>query len=102
MVALIWLCSGLKAATAAFYKPFPGFHDFDDATEHAGAIKIDEMEQLLEFGQWQEACDKAYELIELSLEGLRYLQTWVLLLMHGLKKLLMTLKVMTVYFFMAL
>lgn len=69
------LLSGLKASQAAFYKPFPGFHETDDATEHAGLMKVDEMEQLLEFGEWQEACEKASELITLSLEGLRYLQT---------------------------
>ncbi|KAH8118190.1 PigN-domain-containing protein [Phellopilus nigrolimitatus] len=69
----------LKSSHKVFYKPFPGL-----ATQSVaglpGSGHLLKIDQLVYSQMWEAVCSEAGELIKLSLEGLRYLETYSFLL----------------------
>lgn len=70
------LSQAIKAAHALSYTPFPGLHALS-SDESPGAVEIEELEQSLNAGDWRDTQRKSAELIETTLKGLRYLQTYL-------------------------
>ncbi|KAF2824548.1 GPI ethanolamine phosphate transferase 1 [Ophiobolus disseminans] len=62
----------LKRSTELRYKPFPGLGD----EAHSVGYRVAEIRRAIEAGHVEEAIRQTYELIDLGLEGLRYLQTY--------------------------
>lgn len=62
----------LKKSTELRYKPFPGLGDESHSIEH----RVAEIQKAIDAGNVDDAIRKTYELIDLGLEGLRYLQTY--------------------------
>ncbi|KAF8527215.1 PigN-domain-containing protein [Gautieria morchelliformis] len=65
----------IKAAHSLSYAPFSALHSIAP-DKSPGAVEIEFLEQSLMAGDWQEAQRKSAELIETTLNGLRYLQTY--------------------------
>lgn len=66
----------MKAAHAFSYVPYHGLHSlFTD--EPPGAVEMNDLEQTLIAGDWRETHRKSAKLIETTLKGLRYLQTFL-------------------------
>ena len=67
---------GLKASHKLFFVPFPGLATQD---KHGlpGSGHLLRLEQLLYSEKWTNVRKEAAELIQLSLDGLRYLETYV-------------------------
>lgn len=61
-----------KQSTAIRYKPFPGLGD----KAHSVEQRITKIQAAIDAGKPQEAIAQIYELIDLGLEGIRYLQTY--------------------------
>ncbi|KAI4700846.1 Glycosyl phosphatidyl inositol anchor synthesis [Alternaria sp. BMP 2799] len=62
----------IKKSTQLHYKPFSGLGDEAHSVEH----RIAEIQAFIDKGNDVEAIRETYELIDLGLEGLRYLQTY--------------------------
>jgi phosphatidylinositol glycan class N len=62
----------LKKSTQLHYKPFSGLGDEAHSVEH----RVADIQASINEGNPEEAIRKTYELIDLGLEGLRYLQTY--------------------------
>jgi phosphatidylinositol glycan class N len=62
----------LKKSTELRYKPFPGLGDESHSIEH----RVAEIQKAIDAGNVDDAIRETYELIDLGLEGLRYLQTY--------------------------
>jgi phosphatidylinositol glycan class N len=62
----------LKKSTALKYTPFPGLGDEAHSVEH----RLSEIQAAIEQGNAEGAIRQTYDLIDLGLEGLRYLQTY--------------------------
>jgi phosphatidylinositol glycan class N len=62
----------LKRSTELRYKPFAGLGDEAHSVEH----RVAQIKKVIDAGQSEEAIRQTYELIDLGLEGLRYLQTY--------------------------
>ena len=62
----------VKRSTALHYKPFPGLGDEAHSVQH----RVSEIQAAITKGDAEGAIRQTYELIELGLEGLRYLQTY--------------------------
>ena len=61
----------LKKGNALFYRPFgPFFHE-----ENPGEDQVANIEFLIAAAKWYEARQESAQLIQTSLDGLRYLQT---------------------------
>ncbi|PAV16485.1 hypothetical protein PNOK_0810500 [Pyrrhoderma noxium] len=65
----------LKRSHKVFFVPFPGLGTLGPEGE-PGANHILRLEHLVNLGKWTEARKEAAELIQTSLEGLRYLETY--------------------------
>jgi len=61
-----------KQSTVIRYKPFPGLGNKAHSVEH----RVAAIQKAINAGKPQEAIDQSYELIDLSLDGIRYLQTY--------------------------
>jgi GPI ethanolamine phosphate transferase 1 len=61
-----------KKSTELRYTPFPGLGDEEHSVEH----RIAQVERLIASGNAEEAIRQTDELIQLGLQGLRYLQTY--------------------------
>lgn len=61
-----------KKSAELRYKPFPKLGDEEHSVEH----RISQIEQLIASGNADEAIQQCNELIQLGLQGLRYLQTY--------------------------
>jgi phosphatidylinositol glycan class N len=62
----------VKKSTQLNYKAFPGLGDDQHSVEH----RTSEIQKAIDAGRLEEAVDQTYDLIDLGLEGLRYLQTY--------------------------
>jgi phosphatidylinositol glycan class N len=62
----------LKKSTELRYKPFAGLGDEAHSVEH----RVSEIQKVIDAGHVEDAILQTYELIDLGLEGLRYLQTY--------------------------
>ncbi|KAH6612089.1 Phosphatidylinositolglycan class N-domain-containing protein [Boeremia exigua] len=62
----------IKRAHALYYKPFPGLGD----EQHSIEYRVIRIQKAIDAGQFEEAVNRTYDLIDLGLEGLRYLQTY--------------------------
>ncbi|KAB2102479.1 GPI ethanolamine phosphate transferase 1 [Alternaria gaisen] len=62
----------MKKETQLRYRPFSGLGDEAHSVEH----RVADIQSLINKGSADEAIRKTYELIDLGLEGLRYLQTY--------------------------
>ncbi|CAO2652952.1 Nn.00g023630.m01.CDS01 [Neocucurbitaria sp. VM-36] len=62
----------LKKSTELRYKPFPGLGDETHSVEH----RLSQIQKAIDDGNDEEAIRQTYELIDLGLDGLRYLQTY--------------------------
>jgi phosphatidylinositol glycan class N len=62
----------LKQSTELRYKPFPGLGDEAHSVEH----RVAEIQAAIDQDNADKAIHQTYELIDLGLEGLRYLQTY--------------------------
>lgn len=71
---------GIKRAHAIYYKPFPGLGDEQHSVEH----RVSEIQKTIDDGEFEEAVDRTYDLIDLGLDGLRYLQTYDWLFLRAL------------------
>lgn len=69
-----------KKSTEFRYKPFSGFADAEHSTEH----RIELIQQTIDQGKYKQAIDDADALIQLGLQGLRYLQTYDWLFLRAL------------------
>jgi hypothetical protein len=58
-----------------FYKPFVPLEGANDAKTQTRILKLAEIEHLIREQRWHDARQKSAELINVGLEGLRYLQT---------------------------
>jgi phosphatidylinositol glycan class N len=63
-----------------YYKPFPGLGDDQHSVEH----RVSEIEKAINAGKLEEAVNQTYDLIDLGLDGLRYLQTYDWLFLRAL------------------
>lgn len=68
--------TGLKAARKIFFVPFPGLVAGEDVGV-PGSSHLLKIESLLSARKWRDARSEASKLITLSLEGIRYLETYV-------------------------
>lgn len=62
----------IKRAHALHYKPFPGLGD----AEHSVEYRVSQIQMAIDAGNLEEAVSQTYDLIDLGLDGLRYLQTY--------------------------
>ncbi|KAH6132750.1 GPI ethanolamine phosphate transferase 1 [Parastagonospora nodorum] len=62
----------IKKSTELRYKPFPGLGD----DTHSAEYRVSVIKQAINAGNADEAIRQTYDLIDLGLEGLRYLQTY--------------------------
>ncbi|KAL5119449.1 Glycosyl phosphatidyl inositol anchor synthesis [Pleosporales sp. CAS-2024a] len=62
----------VKKSTELRYKPFPGLGD----DVHSAGHRISVIQQAIHAGNAEEAIRQTYDLIDLGLQGLRYLQTY--------------------------
>ena len=69
-----------KKATVVQYKPYSGFADAEHSTDH----RIDLIDATIQRGEYAEAIKASDELIEVGLQGLRYLQTYDWLFLRAL------------------
>lgn len=69
-----------KKSTELRYKPYSGFADADHSTEH----RIRSIQKTIDEGRYQQAISDADALIQLGLQGLRYLQTYDWLFLRAL------------------
>jgi GPI ethanolamine phosphate transferase 1 len=69
------LFSELKQAHMLFYKPFVQLERMDRSGIATRMGRLTEIEQLIHRKEWDDARLRSAELISVSLEGLRYLQT---------------------------
>jgi phosphatidylinositol glycan class N len=69
-----------KRAHALYYKPFPGLGDEQHSIEYR-TIRI---QKAIDAGQYEEAVNRTYDIIDLGLDGLRYLQTYDWLFLRAL------------------
>lgn len=67
----------LKKSHALLYKPFSYFGDFDDQAGAPGISNLKGISRLIKTGRYDLAKEKAAELIEQSLAGIRYIDTYV-------------------------
>ncbi|KAI5122738.1 hypothetical protein M0805_009823 [Coniferiporia weirii] len=65
----------LKASHKLFFEPFPGLATLD-AAGSPGSGHLLRIQHLVSVQNWKDACKETAELIKLSLEGLRYLETY--------------------------
>lgn len=70
----------IKRAHALYYKPFPGLGD----EQHSVEYRVIRIQKAIDAGQYEEAVKRTYDLIDLGLEGLRYLQTYDWLFLRAL------------------
>ncbi|KAJ4402035.1 Glycosyl phosphatidyl inositol anchor synthesis [Didymella pomorum] len=70
----------IKRAHALYYKAFPGLGDEQHSVEYR-TIRI---QKAIDAGQYEEAVNRTYDLIDLGLDGLRYLQTYDWLFLRAL------------------
>ncbi|KAJ4986774.1 phosphatidylinositolglycan class N [Stagonosporopsis vannaccii] len=70
----------IKRAHALYYKPFPGLGD----EQHSIEYRVIRIQKAIDAGQYEEAVNRTYDLIDLGLEGLRYLQTYDWLFLRAL------------------
>jgi phosphatidylinositol glycan class N len=63
---------GLKKSTELYYKPFAGLGDEVHSVEH----RMSQIQQSIDNGTAEDAIRQSNELIQLGLQGLRYLQTY--------------------------
>lgn len=70
----------IKRAHALYYKSFPGLGDEQHSVEYR-TIRI---QKAIDAGQYEEAVNRTYDLIDLGLDGLRYLQTYDWLFLRAL------------------
>lgn len=66
----------MKSSQKVFYTPFPGLATQDE-TGAPGSSHLLHIDSLLTRSQWKLARSEAKSLIDLSLRGLRYLETYV-------------------------
>ena len=66
----------LKKRNAIFYRPFGPLSG--EGSEQPGEREVETIESLITAGKWYEARQESAQLIQTSLAGLRYLQTYVL------------------------
>ncbi len=69
-----------KSAKELRYKPFPPLRDDEHSIEH----RIAEIRSLIDAHQYEESIRKCDDLMEIGLEGLRYLQTYDWLFLRAL------------------
>ncbi|KAF2484984.1 Phosphatidylinositolglycan class N-domain-containing protein [Neohortaea acidophila] len=69
-----------KSATVLQYRPYPGFADAEHSVEH----RLETIEKALQAGQYARSIQLSNELIDVGLEGLRYLQTYDWLFLRAL------------------
>ncbi|KAF2403487.1 GPI ethanolamine phosphate transferase 1 [Trichodelitschia bisporula] len=69
-----------KKSTELRYRPYPGFADEQNSVEH----RIAQIEKLVKKSRSKEAIAQCNELIQLTLQGLRYLQTYDWLFLRAL------------------
>jgi phosphatidylinositol glycan class N len=70
----------IKRAHALYYKPFPGLGD----EQHSVEYRTVRIQKAIDAGQYEEAVNRTYDLIDLGLDGLRYLQTYDWLFLRAL------------------
>lgn len=69
-----------KKSTELRYKPFPGLGDEPHSVEY----RVSEIQKLIDEGEIESAIASTYDLIDLGLEGMRYLQTYDWLFLRAL------------------
>ena len=69
-----------KMATEIRYRPFPDFASADQTT----AFRLTQVQRLIDNGRYAQAIKTSDELIQLGLQGLRYLQTYDWLFLRAL------------------
>ncbi|TDL27114.1 alkaline phosphatase-like protein [Rickenella mellea] len=72
-----------KAEHTVFYKPFSGPEETTNATSSPGAPQLAEIEHLFAQEKWTETREKSIELIRTLLDGLKYLQTYDLVMLRS-------------------
>ncbi|UPX20984.1 Glycosyl phosphatidyl inositol anchor synthesis [Ascochyta rabiei] len=70
----------IKRAQALSYKSFSGLGD----EQHSVAHRVAEIQKAIDAGKYEEAVNQTYNLIDLGLDGLRYLQTYDWLFLRAL------------------
>lgn len=63
---------GIKRAHALYYKPFSGL----GGEQHSVEYRLIRIQKAIDAEQYEEAVNRTYDLIDLGLDGLRYLQTY--------------------------
>src|SRR6266404_8796850 len=66
----------LKKAHAILYKPYKFIYHPSSASEYPGSQRLSLIEGLIASGRFQEARQRSHELIETTLGGIRYLETY--------------------------
>jgi phosphatidylinositol glycan class N len=72
---LTWFAE-LKDAHALFYKAYIPLEGENDTDVPIRIARLAEIEQLIREKRWVDARQRSAQLIELGLDGLRYLQTY--------------------------
>ena len=70
----------IKRAHALYYKPFPRLGNDEHSVKH----RVSEIQEAIDGGKLEEAVDQTYDLIDLGIDGLRYLQTYDWLFLRAL------------------
>lgn len=70
----------LKKSSKLRYKPYSGLGDEAHSVEH----RISDIQKTIDSGSFEAAIQQTYELIDLGLEGMRYLQTYDWLFLRAL------------------
>jgi len=73
-----YIAPELKQAHALFYQPYTDLEGTSRSSHPIRYTRIAEIESALKDQNWYSARQKSAELINATLEGLRYLQTYVL------------------------
>ncbi|KDQ54666.1 hypothetical protein JAAARDRAFT_71932 [Jaapia argillacea MUCL 33604] len=71
----------IKKSHALFYAPYPPLNHQDAVP---GSSQLSDIESLFEKGEWNKVRESCFELIGVTLEGLRYLQTYDRTLIRGI------------------
>ena len=66
-----------------FYKPYAPLHENVIQETLPGEVQLSRINVPMNNEQWEDALASSLHLIDHSLEGLRYLQTWVKIISFG-------------------
>jgi hypothetical protein len=74
-VETILISPASRSSRMFFYKPYTPLHAYASQGVPPGDTELKRIDALMKKGHWEESLNSSLDLINVSLEGLRYLQT---------------------------